>query len=176
MQLVADDLNPPAAAAAAGAALRPMRPSSRACSSAGGHLQRALLLLPRRRRPRHADTWRGCRVTLAPSLAGSPRVNGHRDYVVKALLHGLTGPSTAKTYPQVMVPDGRNQDQWIADVASYVRNSFGNTGWFVTTAGCRAGPHATADRKTQWTAEELVASLPRLLVADATWRGVRESR
>ena len=30
--------------------------------------------------------------TLAPSLAGSPRVNGHRDYSIKAVMHGLVGP------------------------------------------------------------------------------------
>ena len=29
---------------------------------------------------------------MAPSLAGSPRVQGHRDYMIKTLLHGLTGP------------------------------------------------------------------------------------
>ena len=30
--------------------------------------------------------------TMAPRLVGSPRVNGHRDYVIKAVLHGMTGP------------------------------------------------------------------------------------
>ena len=30
--------------------------------------------------------------TMAPSLASSPRVQGHRDYVIKTLLHGMTGP------------------------------------------------------------------------------------
>ena len=33
---------------------------------------------------------------MAPSLVGSPRVNGHRDYVIKTLLHGLTGPIEGK--------------------------------------------------------------------------------
>ena len=36
--------------------------------------------------------------TLAPPLAGSARVNGHRDYVIKVLLHGLTGDIEGKTY------------------------------------------------------------------------------
>ena len=65
---------------------------------------------------------------MAPPLAGSPRVNGHRDYVIKALLHGMTGPSTDKTYTRGHDPDGRQNDEWIAAIASYVRNSFGNTG------------------------------------------------
>src|SRR4030095_16592876 len=69
--------------------------------------------------------------TLAPSLDGSWRVNAHRDYVIKTLLHGLSGPIDGKTYPQVMVAMGSNSDRWVADVASYVRNSFGNSGAFV---------------------------------------------
>ena len=47
----------------------------------------------------HGDDGRGAPkagaapgATLAPSLAGSPRVNAHRDYVIKVLLKGLTGP------------------------------------------------------------------------------------
>ena len=83
----------------------------------------------------HGDNGRGTPTpgaaagsTLAPSLAGSPRVNGHRDYVIKVLLHGLSGPIDGTPYPQVMVAMGSNKDQWIADIASYVRNSFGNTG------------------------------------------------
>ena len=35
--------------------------------------------------------------TLAPPLAGSPRIQGHRDYVIKVLMNGLRGPSTAPT-------------------------------------------------------------------------------
>ena len=66
--------------------------------------------------------------TLAPPLSGSARVHGHRDYVIKVLLNGLTGDIDGKTYgTAVMVPMGSNTDQWIADVASYVRNAFGNT-------------------------------------------------
>src|SRR3954470_5513731 len=108
--------------------------------------------------------------TLAPSLAGSPRVNGHRDYAIKAVMHGLTGPVDGKSYPQVMVAMGSNKDQWVADVVSYVRNSFGNTGTFTTPEDIARIRTATADRKTPWTAAELEASLPRLLVPAATWK------
>ena len=55
--------------------------------------------------------------TMAPPLAGSPRVNGHRDYVIKALLGGLTGPIGDKTYTEVMVPMGANKDEWVAAAA-----------------------------------------------------------
>ena len=52
--------------------------------------------------------------TMAPALAGSPRVNGHRDYIVKAVLHGLTGPVDNKTYTDVMMPMGNQNDEWVA--------------------------------------------------------------
>jgi mono/diheme cytochrome c family protein/glucose/arabinose dehydrogenase len=108
--------------------------------------------------------------TTAPSLSGSARVTGHRDYVVKAILYGLTGPIDGRSYAEVMVPLGANRDEWIADVASYVRNSFGNSGSLVTPADVARVRAATAARRTPWTVEELEASLPRPLVPDESWR------
>jgi putative membrane-bound dehydrogenase-like protein len=125
----------------------------------------------------HSDDGRGTPTpggaagsTLAPSLAGSARVNGHRDYVVKTILHGLAGPIDGKTYPQVMAALGRNRDQWVADVSSYVRNSFGNTSGFVTPDDVARVRLAAVERKTPWTVAELDASLPRLLPPDAAWK------
>ena len=46
----------------------------------------------------------GGRGLRAPALAGSPRVLGHRDYVAKAILHGLSGPVDGRTYAEVMPP------------------------------------------------------------------------
>jgi len=109
-------------------------------------------------------------VTLAPSLSGSPRVAGHTEYAIKTVMHGLTGPVDGKSYPQVMVAMGSNKDQWIADVVSYVRNSFGNTGTFATPQDVARVRTATADRKTSWTVPELEASLPRMLVASESWK------
>jgi mono/diheme cytochrome c family protein len=108
--------------------------------------------------------------TLAPSLAGSSRVNAHRDYVIKTLLHGLSGPIDGKTYPQVMVAMGSNSDRWVADVSSYVRNSFGNSGTFVSTDDVARARAGSVDRKNPWTVTELDTSLPRLLVPDSTWK------
>jgi mono/diheme cytochrome c family protein len=107
--------------------------------------------------------------TMAPPLAGSPRVNGHRDYAIKAVLHGLSGPIDGKTYTDVMMPMGVNNDEWVAAVASYVRRSFGNTGGFVTPADVARVRSVTADRKTMWTIPELTASLPPRLSADG-WK------
>src|SRR6185503_19110095 len=56
------------------------------------------------------------KTTMAPPLAGSPRVNSHRDYVINAVLHGLTGPVDGRQYTQVMIPMGTNDDEWVASV------------------------------------------------------------
>jgi mono/diheme cytochrome c family protein len=106
---------------------------------------------------------------MAPPLAGSPRVQGHRDYVVKVLLNGLTGPLSDKTYTQVMVPMGQ-KDDWIAAIGSYVRNNFGNTGGLISTADVARVRAATAGRKTMWTAPELEGTLPVLVPPQATWK------
>ncbi len=108
--------------------------------------------------------------TMAPPLAGSPRVQGHRDYVIKALLHGLTGPVAGRTYTQVMIPLAAQNDEWIAAVASYVRNSFGNKATFVSSADVARVRAATASRKTVWTQPDLEGSLPLLLQAQPTWK------
>ena len=105
---------------------------------------------------------------MAPPLAGSPRVQGHRDYVVKILLKGLTGPLDGKTYRDVMVPMP-GTDEWIAGIASYVRTSFGNSGGLVTPADVARVRAEVAERKMPWTAPEVEASLPRLLDS-AQWK------
>ena len=107
---------------------------------------------------------------MGPALAGSPRVQGHRDYVIKTLLHGMTGPLAGQTYTQVMLPMGAQNDQWIANVSSYIRNEFGNSAPFITPAEVARVRTATANRKSMWTYPELEVSLPRLLPVDPTWK------
>jgi mono/diheme cytochrome c family protein len=108
--------------------------------------------------------------TRAPSLEGSSRVTGHRDYVIKVLLHGLTGPIDGQTYTEVMIPMGTNPDQWVADVASFVRNSFSNSAPVVTPADVTRARAATASRKTSWTHTELMATVPTLMEPQPTWK------
>lgn len=96
----------------------------------------------------------------APPLAGSTRVQGHRDYIVKVLLKGMTGPIDGKAYPGPMVPLD-NTNEWIAGIASFVRTSFGNSGDLVTPADVARVRAEIAERKTPWTVAELDASLPR---------------
>jgi mono/diheme cytochrome c family protein len=101
---------------------------------------------------------------MAPPLAGSPRVPGHRDYVIKVLLGGLTGPLDGKTYRDVMVPMG-GTDEWVAGIASYIRNSFGHSAGMVTPADVARVRAGMVGRTNVWTTPELEASLPRLLDA-----------
>ncbi len=109
--------------------------------------------------------------TMAPPLAGSAHVQGHRDFVIKTLLHGLTGDNNGRSYTEVMIPMGSQQDDWIAAVGSYVRNSFGNSASFITPADVARVRAATASRKAMWTVAEIDASLPVLMQPDlAAWK------
>lgn len=117
-----------------------------------------------------APTGEGRTATRAPGLAGSPRLLGHKDYVINTLLFGLTGRLNGVEYSDVMVPMGQNTDDWIAATASYVRNAFGNRAPVVTARDVAAVRRAQAARKTMWVVDELIASLPRQLPPDPGWK------
>ncbi len=124
----------------------------------------------------HGDDGRGAPLrggapgaTMAPPIAGSPRVQGHRDYVIKALLHGVTGPIGDRTFTEVMVPMGAQNNEWVAAIGSYVRNAFGNTASFIAPADVARVRTLTTARRTSWTVPEIEASLPTLLPAQPTW-------
>jgi mono/diheme cytochrome c family protein len=97
---------------------------------------------------------------LAPPLAGAPRVLGHPENVIEVLLHGLTGPLDGKEYSGgIMVPMGSNTDEWMADVASYIRNAFGNSADMITPAQV-AAVRKQGTRSTPLTQAELEAAVP----------------
>jgi mono/diheme cytochrome c family protein/glucose/arabinose dehydrogenase len=106
---------------------------------------------------------------MAPPLLTSSRVQGHRDYVIKTMLHGLSGQLDGRIYADAMVPMGTNTDEWIAAVASYVRSGFGST-WVVTPSDVAKVRTATPNRSAPWTLPELESSLPRPLIADPAWK------
>ena len=81
---------------------------------------------------------------LAPALANNARVNGHRDWILNVLVAGLTGALPSTDVKDIMIPMGSNNDQWIADVASYVRINFGNTGSVALPATLTAAVEAGA--------------------------------
>lgn len=107
--------------------------------------------------------------TLAPPLAGSSTVR-RGDSVLRVLLHGLSGPIKGKTYESQMMPMATNSDQWIADIAGYVRNAFGNQGPIPTAAEVKNLRTTTASRKNAWTIAELEGLLPKIVDSQSTWK------
>lgn len=106
---------------------------------------------------------------LAPSLVGSPRVLGSTDRLGRIVLHGLQGPVDGKTYPGLMVGMAANNDEWIADVLTFVRNSWGNQAAMVESDEVAALREATEGRSKPWTLAELKPFDPPLR-ARAAWR------
>jgi nitrite reductase (NO-forming) len=68
-----------------------------------------------------------------PPLAKSDYLMADRDRSIRALIKGLSGPITVngKNFAGVMPPVAINDDQ-VANVLTYIRNSWGNTGDAVT--------------------------------------------
>jgi len=76
-----------------------------------------------------------------PPLANNPVVNGPAAKVITIVNNGLNGPVTVggATYNGVMPPwKGNLTPAQIADVITYIRSSWGNTGSAVTTADVTA--------------------------------------
>lgn len=92
---------------------------------------------------------------LAPSFADSERVNGAGDSMILAILHGMEGPIDGKTYDGLMPAQQNNSDEWIANVATYIRNSFGNKAPAVTLEQVKALRNQHMNRKKAWTQKEL---------------------
>jgi putative heme-binding domain-containing protein len=107
---------------------------------------------------------------MAPPLAGSSRVQGHPAFVINTLLHGLIGPIEGRSYQSLMAPMGSNDDAWIAAVASYIRNDFGNSASVITTAEVAKGRAADGGRSFPWTVEELESTLPGSLRYRPDWK------
>ena len=107
---------------------------------------------------------------LAPSLAGSKTVNGHRNASIYVMLHGLTGDIDGKKYEGQMVPMATNDDRWIAATLSYVRNSFGNRAGFIAPEDVASARAATQGRTQSWTIAELRAALPQPLANRKEWK------
>lgn len=75
-----------------------------------------------------------------PPLAKSDYVAANRDQIIRAVTKGLSGPITVngKPYNGVMPPVTTLTDEQVADVVTYVRNSWGNSGEGATPAQVRA--------------------------------------
>ena len=107
------------------------------------------------------------KTTLAPPLAGSPRVNSHRDYIIKAVLHGLTGAIEGRRYSPGDDPDG-NERRHMGGVGRVLRAPELRQLRRVRHAGRRrtCARRRRAIARHHGTPTELAASLPSPLVKE----------
>ena len=159
-QLAAEAINPGSATAPAVA----LSPAQKKSLSAGAEIYNTLCAAC------HGPDGRGVAMAgappgtlLAPSLAGSKTVTGRPEASIYVLLHGLIGDIDGKKYEGLMVSMATNDDAWIANVLSFVRNSFGNRASFIAPAEVARLRAATKGRTQPWTIEELRAAVPQPL-------------
>ena len=108
---------------------------------------------------------------LAPPLDGSPRVTGHKERLTRILLNGLIGPVDGKTYSGgLMLPMRSNSDKWIADVGTYIRNSWGNTAPLIEASDVKRIRTASGKRLGPWTLVELKHFDPPPLKDRKSWK------
>lgn len=99
---------------------------------------------------------------MFPPLADSDWVSAKKpDRMIRMVLHGFTGPVTINGKPfttpaPLMPPQGSAlSDQQIADVLTYVRDSFGGKASAVTPEQVKAIREAEKARTAMWTEAEL---------------------
>ena len=110
-------------------------------------------------------------ILVAPSLVDSPRVTGHKERLTRILLHGLMGKIDDKTYTAgLMLPMASNPDQWIGDVATFIRNSWGNKASMVEATDVSRIRNESNDRIGPWTLRELTYFDPPPLEDRGLWK------
>ena len=96
-------------------------------------------------------------MTLAPPLVGSKKIQGDKELVCRIMLHGLVGPNDGgKTYPGEMAGFKFLDDQFLANIATYVRNDFGNKGTMIKPADFAKVRKETEKRDKPFTLAELI--------------------
>ena len=106
----------------------------------------------------HLGSGKGVPANNIPSLAGSELAQGDSEYPIKIVLHGLRGPIERNGQVingQMAAWKDQLSDQEIADVLTYVRSSFGNSGGEVTVDEVAEVRESTSDRLIPYTEDEL---------------------
>jgi mono/diheme cytochrome c family protein len=107
---------------------------------------------------------------LAPSFENSPRLLGDHGTAIRTLLHGLTGPLDGKEYEGLMVTLATNDDKWLADITTYIRNSFGNKEGLTQPRDVAKLRKKHASRMEPWTQAELEKLSPPILGNEKNWQ------
>ena len=99
---------------------------------------------------------------MAPPLAKSEWVTGEPQRLIKVLLHGLSGPIKVNgvdyQFPLVMPGLGANasfSEQDMADIATYIRNNWGNAAEAISAEDVKHVRSQTANRSQPYIATEL---------------------
>lgn len=102
----------------------------------------------------------GHELLIAPPLAGSPRVTGDPDKMIRILLHGLSGPVNGQTYGAGLMPRiealGQGDPNRITQVANFVRYAWGNDQTPIPVEDVKRIIEETKERKQKpYTLDEL---------------------
>ncbi|MCB0668997.1 MAG: c-type cytochrome, partial [Saprospiraceae bacterium] len=117
----------------------------------------------------HQEDGNGLLSSYFPPLAGTEWVMGNQDRLIKIVLNGMMGPIEikGKEYPGnvPMTPfGGLLNDEEVAAVLTYVRNSFTNRASVIEPERVRKVREASSGKKGFYTAEELLEAYPKQLV------------
>ena len=113
----------------------------------------------------HQPDGKGLSASQFPPLANAKWVTGNEERLIKITLKGMMGPIEVlgKKYPgQVpMTPfGGMLNDEEVASVLTYVRNSFGNSAAPIDPETVKKVREKTKDKKGFYSAEELLKAHP----------------
>ena len=113
----------------------------------------------------HQPDGKGLTASGFPPLAGTQWVNGNEERLIKLTLHGLSGPIEVlgEEYPGnvPMTPfGGMLNDEEVAAVLTYVRNSFGNEASPITPEKVGEVRAATQDKNGFYSPDELLEEHP----------------
>lgn len=104
---------------------------------------------------------------MAPALAGSARMQGHPEYAIKVVLHGMDGAIEGKTYAGNMMASMKDQsDQWVADVVSYIRSELSNDASFVSPEQVAVVRAKTSAQTAMYKYNDLLSQTPYELAAN----------
>ncbi|WP_304232165.1 discoidin domain-containing protein [Jiulongibacter sediminis] len=107
---------------------------------------------------------------MAPSFVGNKNLRSHPDYVVKTILRGVTGEIEGQSYEGVvMVGMGQNSDEWVSQVASFIRAGFENEASLVTVEDVKRVREATEKQTTPYQYKSLKALVPAEIAYSEDW-------
>ncbi len=108
---------------------------------------------------------------MAPALAGSLKMQGHPEYAIQVVLHGMDGAIEGKTYAgNMMAPMKDQSDEWVADVLSYIRNGLSNDANIVSKEQVASIRAKTANQKTIYNFDKLRKIVPKEIPYSKDWK------